>query len=177
VVDDDPVIRFGICSFLDSKEMEVYEAGGVQRAREQFSAASPDAVILDFSLPDGDGLELLHHFKSIDENLPVIVLTGQGSIELAVRAIKRGADQFLTKPIELAALHTLLARALENKRHRQHSLISQSKAKREQLDPFVGDSMAVEPSPPGHASGNDDQPDPDPRGDRDRKGRPGQVDP
>jgi DNA-binding NtrC family response regulator len=144
VVDDDPVSRFGICSFLESKEMEVYEAGGVQRAREQFSAASPDAVILDFSLPDGDGLELLRHFKSIDENLPVIVLTGQGSIELAVRAIKRGADQLLTMPIELAALHTLLARALENKRHRQHSFISQSKAKREQLDPFVGESKAIQ---------------------------------
>jgi DNA-binding NtrC family response regulator len=144
LVDDDPVVRFGICNFLESKEMEVYEAGSVQKAREQFSANCPDAAILDFSLPDGDGLELLEHFKSIDENLPVIVLTGQGSIELAVRAIKRGADQFLTKPIELAALHTLLARALENKRHRQHSLISQSKAKREQLDPFVGDSKAIQ---------------------------------
>ncbi len=144
LVDDDPVVRFGICNFLESKEMEVHEAGSVQKAREQFSATCPDAAILDFSLPDGDGLELLEHFKSVDENLPVIVLTGQGSIELAVRAIKQGADQFLTKPIELAALHTLLARALENKRHRQHSLISQSKAKREQLDPFVGDSKLIQ---------------------------------
>ncbi len=144
LVDDDPVVRFGICNFLESKEMEVYEAGTVQKAREQFGAARPDAAILDFSLPDGDGLELLEHFKSIDENLPVIVLTGQGSIELAVRAIKQGADQFLTKPIEVAALHTLLARALENKRHRQHSLISQSRAKREQLDPFVGDSKLIQ---------------------------------
>ncbi|MFZ1135984.1 MAG: sigma-54 dependent transcriptional regulator [Candidatus Korobacteraceae bacterium] len=144
LVDDDPVVRFGICNFLESMEMEVHEAGSVQKAREQFIATCPDAAILDFSLPDGDGLDLLDHFKSIDENLPVIVLTGQGSIELAVRAIKQGADQFLTKPIELAALHTLLARALENKRHRQHSLISQSRAKREQLDPFVGDSKAIQ---------------------------------
>jgi len=144
LVDDDPVIRFAIASFLESKEMEVYEAESVQKAREQFSAACPDAAIVDFSLPDGDGLQLLEHFKSIDENLPVIVLTGQGSIELAVRAIKQGAEQFLTKPIELPALHTLLARALENKRHRQQSLISQSKAKREQLNPFVGESRAIQ---------------------------------
>ena len=143
VVDDDPVIRFGISNFLASRDMEVYEAENVQRARAQFEAASPDAAILDFSLPDGDGLELLEHFKSIDEELPVIVLTGQGSIELAVRAIKQGAEQFLVKPIELPALHTLLVRAMDNKRHRQQTLISQSKARREQLDPFVGESKDI----------------------------------
>jgi DNA-binding NtrC family response regulator len=71
------------------------------------------------------------------------VLTGQGSIELAVRAIKQGAEQFLIKPIELPALHTLLTRAMDNKRHRQQTLIRQSKAKREQLDPFVGESKDI----------------------------------
>ncbi len=143
LVDDDPVIRFGISSFLVSKEMEVYEADSVRKARDHISVACPDAAILDFSLPDGDGLELLEHCKSIDENLPVIVLTGQGSIELAVRAIKQGAEQFLIKPIELPALYTLLVRALENKRHRQHSLIHQSREKRERLHPFVGESKAI----------------------------------
>jgi DNA-binding NtrC family response regulator len=143
VVDDDPVIRFGISNFLGSKDMEVFEAENVRRAREQFEAASPDAAILDFTLPDGDGLELLEHFKSIDEDLPVIVLTGQGSIELAVRAIKQGAEQFLIKPVELPALHMLLTRAMDNKRHRQRTLISQSKARREQLDPFAGESKEI----------------------------------
>lgn len=143
LVDDDPVIRFGISSFLASKEMEVYEADSVRKARDHINVACPDAAILDFSLPDGDGLELLEHCKSIDENLPVIVLTGQGSIELAVRAIKQGAEQFLIKPIELPTLYTLLVRALENKRHRQHSLIHQSRENRERLHPFVGESNAI----------------------------------
>jgi DNA-binding NtrC family response regulator len=143
LVDDDPVIRFGISNFLGSKDMEVYEAENVRRAREQFEAASPDAVVLDFSLPDGNGLELLEYCKSVDEDLPVIVLTGQGSIELAVRAIKQGAEQFLIKPIELPALHTLLVRAIENKRHRQQTRIRQAKSKREQLDPFVGESKDI----------------------------------
>ena len=143
VVDDDAVVRFGISNFLAAKDMVVYEAESVRRAREQFDSTSPDAAILDFSLPDGDGLELLEHFKSVDEDLPVLVLTGQGSIELAVRAIKQGAEQFLVKPIELPALHTLLVRAVENKRHRQQTLIHRSKARREQLDPFVGDSKDI----------------------------------
>ena len=143
VVDDDPVIRFGICNFLESQGMQVTEAESAQRAQEKFSGASPDAAIVAFALPDGDGLELLEHFKSTDPDLPVIVLTGQGSIEAAVRAIKQSAEQFLTKPFELPALHTLLVRALENKRYRQHSLVNLSKAKRERLDPFLGESVAI----------------------------------
>jgi len=143
VVDDDPVIRFGICNFLESQGMQVTEAESAQRAQEKFSGASPDAAIVAFALPDGDGLELLEHFKSADPDLPVIVLTGQGSIEAAVRAIKQSAEQFLTKPFELPALHTLLVRALENKRYRQHSLVNLSKAKRERLDPFLGESVAI----------------------------------
>jgi DNA-binding NtrC family response regulator len=86
---------------------------------------------------------LLEHFKITAPEMPVIVLTGQGSIELAVRAIKQGAEQFLTKPVELPALHTLLLRALEIRRLRQHSLVNQSKAKRERLDPFLGTSAAI----------------------------------
>ena len=143
LVDDDPVIRFAITNFLASKGMEICEADNVRGAREQFEASSPDAAILDFSLPDGNGLELLEYFKSVDQDLPVIVLTGQGSVELAVRAIKQGAEQFLIKPIELPALHTLLLRAMENKRQRQQTLLSKSKARREQLNPFVGESKDI----------------------------------
>jgi DNA-binding NtrC family response regulator len=143
LVDDDPVVRFAVRDFLQSQGMQVTEAESVQQAEEKFRGASPDAAIVDFSLPDGDGLELLEHFKRADPDLPVIVLTGQGSIEIAVRAIKLGAEQFLTKPVELRALHTLLQRALDNKRYRQHSLVNLSRAKRERLDPFLGKSAAI----------------------------------
>ena len=143
VIDDDPVICFGIRRFLEMQGLQVSEAASVQQAKDKFRDTSPDAAILDISLPDGDGLELLEHFKDANRDFPVIVLTGQGSIETAVRAIKQGAEQFLTKPIELPALHTLLKRALENKRYRQHSLVSLSKAKRERLAPFLGESPAI----------------------------------
>lgn len=102
-----------------------------------------DAAIVDVSLPDGNGLELLEQFKQHGLNVPVIVLTGQGSIQLAVRAIKEGAEQFLTKPVELPVLHTLLLRAVDTRRLRQQSAVSQSKARREQLNPFLGKSPAI----------------------------------
>ena len=143
LVDDDPVIRFSIRHYLELRGMQVTEADGVQTAKDKFASAPADVVIVDFSLPDGDGMQLLEHFKEADSDMPVIVLTGQGSIELAVRAIKKGAEQFLTKPVELPALHTLLIRAVENKRFRRQSLVRQSKAKRERLNPFLGRSGAI----------------------------------
>jgi len=143
LVDDDAVIRFSIRHYLELRGMTVTEAESLQTAREMIGRAAADVAIVDFSLPDGDGLELLEHIKSTDPDVPVIVLTGQGSIELAVRAIKERAEQFLTKPVELSALHTLLVRAVENRRFRQQSLVNQSKAKRERLDPFLGKSIAI----------------------------------
>jgi DNA-binding NtrC family response regulator len=143
LVDDDPVIRFSIRHYLELRAMQVTEADSVQTAKAKFTAMTADVAVVDFSLPDGDGLELLAHFKNTDPDLPVVVLTSQGSIELAVRAIKEGAEQFLTKPVELPALHTLLVRAVENKRFRQQSLLSRSKAKRERLNPFLGRSIAI----------------------------------
>ena len=143
LIDDDSAIRSSIRHFLEHQGLHVIEADSVQTGREKFAGATPDAAIVDFSLPDGDGLELLEHFKNADPDVPVIVLTGQGSIELAVRAIKQGAEQFLTKPVELPVLHMLVLRAVENKRFRQQSLVNQSKARRERLDPFLGSSLAI----------------------------------
>ena len=144
LVDDDPAIRFSIRHYLELRGMNVTEADGVQTAKQKFLIGPADAAIIDISLPDGDGLELLEFVKKANADVPVIVLTGQGSIELAVRAIKEGAEQFLTKPVELPALHTLLVRAVENKRFRLQSLVRRSKANRERLNPFLGHSSSIQ---------------------------------
>jgi DNA-binding NtrC family response regulator len=143
LVDDDAVVRRSISHYLEQRGMQVCEAECVQTARDRFARFAPDVAVVDISLPDGDGLQLLEQFKSTDPQVPVIVLTGEGSIESAVRAIKEGAEHFLTKPVELQALHALLARAVENKRFRQQSVATRSKAHRERLDPFLGKSVAI----------------------------------
>jgi DNA-binding NtrC family response regulator len=143
LVDDDPAIRFGIRHYLELRGLTVTEADSVQTAKQKFLIGPADAAIIDISLPDGDGLQLLEFVKKANADVPVIVLTGQGSIELAVRAIKEGAEQFLTKPVELPALHTLLVRAVENKRFRLQSLVRESKASRERLNPFLGKSSSI----------------------------------
>ena len=104
VIDTDPVIRSGICDFLTQHGHIVAQAVNTHDAHVQFEKFRPDAAILDFSFANGDALHLLQRIKSTDSNIPVIVLTGQSSLDLAVRAIQEGAEQFLIKPVDLSAL-------------------------------------------------------------------------
>jgi DNA-binding NtrC family response regulator len=143
IVDDETGVRFGIRDFLESKGYVVEEAESCSAAQEIFRASRPDACIVDYLLPDGNALDLLARLKEIDPGIPLVVLTGHGSIDLAVRAIKEGADQFLTKPIELTALQVILQRLLENQRNRQKQLAGRSRQAREVIDPFLGTSKAI----------------------------------
>jgi DNA-binding NtrC family response regulator len=143
VVEDEPIVRFGIRDFLESRGYGVEEAASLEQARTVFQQTHPDAVVLDYVLPDGNALDLLKELHESDPQIPVIVLTGHGSIDLAVRAIKEGAEHFLTKPVELPALSVVLDRALENQRNRRRLAARQSSRSREEIDPFVGTSPAV----------------------------------
>lgn len=143
VVDDEPGVRFGVRDFLESSGFEVEEADSWQAALEIFQVVRPDAAIIDYVLPDGDALELLPRLKGIDPGIPLIILTAHGSIDLAVRAIKEGADQFLTKPVELPALLVMLQRLLEEQRNRQRQIAGKSRRAREGVDPFLGVSAAI----------------------------------
>lgn len=143
VVDDEPSIRFAVRDFLESKGLAVDEAESCERAVAVFGAVRPDVAVLDYRLPDGTALELIPRLRTLDASVPLVVLTAHGSIELAVRAIKEGAEQFLTKPVELPALFVILDRLLENRRNRQRQLARKSRQQRETVDPFVGESAGI----------------------------------
>jgi DNA-binding NtrC family response regulator len=143
LVDDEASVRFGIRDFLESKGYAVSEAQNSQAALATFRSLRPDAAILDYSLPDGTALELLPRLKAADADLPVVILTGHGSIDLAVRAVKEGADHFLTKPVAMPALLVILERLIENQRNRQQRIARRSSEARHAVDPFVGPSAAI----------------------------------
>jgi DNA-binding NtrC family response regulator len=143
LVDDEDAVRFPIARFLAASGYEVIEAEGVASALEAFRKTPPDAALLDFTLADGDGFDLLRGLKGADSSLPVLILTAHASIDLAVRAMKEGAEQFFAKPVELPALRVVLERAIENRRHRQSALATRSQSTRHALEPFVGTSPAV----------------------------------
>jgi DNA-binding NtrC family response regulator len=119
VVDDEPSARFAVADFLETHGYEVETACDGRAAQHAFRQHRLDAVILDYRLPDTDGLELLARFRDWDANIPVLILTAHGSIDLAVRAIKAGAARFMTKPMELNSLLVVLQREIENHQSRQ----------------------------------------------------------
>jgi DNA-binding NtrC family response regulator len=143
LVDDEPAVRLPLNRYLGRNGFDVREAASIAEAEEMFRSLRPDLALIDYSLPDGDGLELLARLHAIEAAVPVVMLTAHGSIDLAVKAIQQGADQFLTKPVELEALLVVLQRALENRRARQVSEATQSRRSRDAVDPFVGESRAI----------------------------------
>jgi len=143
LVDDEDGIRFGIREFLRSHGYEVEEADSCARAEELFRGAPPDAAVLDHRLPDGTALDLLPRLRGIDPSVPLAVLTGHGSIDLAVEAVKQGADQFLTKPVELPALLVILERMLEQHRLHKKRLADAIQRSKSAHDPFLGESKKI----------------------------------
>lgn len=143
VVEDEEPIRFSIGRFFAKKGFQIAEADSTASALERFREARPDVVLVDYCLPDGDGIQLLRSLRSLDPGVPVVMLTGYATIDLAVRAIKEGADQFLTKPVELGTLLVVVQRILENQRNQQINLAGRSSQKRQAVDPFLGTSPAI----------------------------------
>jgi DNA-binding NtrC family response regulator len=143
LVDDEAVIRMAIRRFLTAAGFEVTEAENRVSALMHARRVRPDAVILDYKLPDGTALDILPQLKEMDPSMAVIVLTAHGTVDLAVAAIKEGADQFLTKPVELPALLVVLNRTLDSQRSRQSDMAERKKESRDVLDPFAGSSKVI----------------------------------
>ena len=143
IVDDEPGIRFGLRDYLEINGFGVEESSSAREALDKFQSFRPDVVIADYLLEDGNALDLLAKLRAAAPEIPVIILTGHGSIDLAVRAIKEGAEQFLTKPVELPALLIMMQRLIENTRNRHKQMARASVQAREAVDPFRGTSAAI----------------------------------
>jgi DNA-binding NtrC family response regulator len=115
VVDDDEGVRELLVTVLRHDNYEVSEAESGAALNQAFTKPQPDVVLLDVKLPDADGLDLLPHIKRRWPETEVIVLTGHGTIAMAVEAGKRGAYNFLSKPFENEKLLADVHCAIEKK--------------------------------------------------------------
>jgi len=112
VVDDQHSIRLMLESGLSLNGFRVSCARNGTEALAAASTGKFDAVISDIYMPDGDGLEMVQKLRSVSPSLPIILMTAQGSVELAVRAVEEGATDFIAKPFEVSAVAALLRRCL-----------------------------------------------------------------
>lgn len=143
LVDDDASIRFALTQFLGREGYAVDEAATAAEAREAIRSVRPDAVLVDYQLPDGNALDLLPLFLEIDPQLPILVITGHASIELAVSTVKAGAEHFLTKPVDIEALLILLEREIADREGRRRQAASERRDPMRAPQPFLGMSNAV----------------------------------
>jgi DNA-binding NtrC family response regulator len=143
IVDDEPFLLQAVCDFLENSGYAISPATSCAQALEIFRLNPPDAAVIDYALPDGNALELMERFRGVDPLVPCIVLTGHASIDLAVKAIKQGAEQFVCKPVELAALRVVVERAVEAHRARKREVAGRSRSVRECVNPFQGKSSAI----------------------------------
>ena len=145
VVDDDRAVRHLIGeAFADSK-YEVIAAGSVKEAIEQMQIELPDVVLLDIQLPDASGLEAFSRFKEIDGQLPVIYITGSGTSDTAIEAMKIGAFDYLLKPLDLQQVFHTVEQAAEVRRLARVPVhVDEKVTPDEKVDQIVGRSTKMQ---------------------------------
>ena len=116
IIDDEEGLRSIIGQRLSRRGYDVREAGTAQEGMALLHENFFDAVLLDIRLPDGDGLSLLPRMKQRQPDLQVVMLTGHGTLESAIEAMKAGAFDYLTKPCNLSELEITLQKALEQRK-------------------------------------------------------------
>ncbi|NIS74292.1 MAG: response regulator, partial [Deltaproteobacteria bacterium] len=99
IVDDEPSVRLGYSRFLSRRGYSVFETSCLAEAKESITSRSYDAVLLDLRLPDGNGIDWIQELRDCYQNIAIIVVTATDDISSAVEAMKRGADNYLVKPI------------------------------------------------------------------------------
>jgi len=143
VVDDEPDIRELMAGVLGDEGYSVRTADTAERALEEVRSRTPRLVILDVWLQGSgmDGLSLLKYLKSIDPILPVIVISGHGNIETAIAAIRRGAFDFIEKPIKADRLMLVVERAIESAALRYENAALRNRTGDEER--WIGNSQAA----------------------------------
>lgn len=111
VVDDEVTLTRNIQRYLERDGYDVRTAATLRDGTRAFEEFRPDLVLLDLALPDGAGLDLLARIAARDRQVKVIVLTGHGTVQNAVEAMKAGAFDYLTKPVALSELKLVLGKA------------------------------------------------------------------
>jgi DNA-binding NtrC family response regulator len=145
VVDDDQTLRAALYRIFSRKGFHVITTSSVKEAEHVITVEPAiDLVLLDIKLPDGDGIDILKLVKQKYDGTPVLVLTGFGSVDMAVEATKLGAYHFMTKPFNIEELTLLTDKALSHTR-----LISENQNLKNQLyskyrfDNIIGQSESI----------------------------------
>lgn len=119
IVDDDPKICFAFQKTFQSQKYETITAAGGEEAIKILGESNPSLIFMDIMMPDGDGLEILKKIKNSKPDIPVVMITGFGTMQTAIQAMQSGAYDYLTKPLDIEKVRLTAQRALELLKMRQ----------------------------------------------------------
>lgn len=143
LVDDEEATLFGYTRYLSKAGFSTESAKCLKDAKNQISSEHFDAILLDLKLPDGNAIDWISELHNTHENLAIIVITGVSDIPTAVKAMKFGAHNFLTKPVNMDDLLISLNKSLEVEELRKRDSMYQRLAP-QKADPFFGNSVSIE---------------------------------
>lgn len=133
LVDDDEGIQFGFCKYLSLKDYSIHGSSCLAHAKEMIKNEKYDVVLLDCQLPDGNGVDWIGELRENYPDTAIIVITAFGDIPLAVEAMRKGADHFLTKPVSMPELELILHKSLELYKLRQRDVLHKRLYKTEEF--------------------------------------------
>ncbi len=148
IVDDESSLRTSLFRILDRKGFQVITANCKREAEMFCNSQQPfDFALIDLNLPDGNGFDLVDGLKSQNPKIKIVIITGHGTIDAAVRATKAGVQEFLTKPFEMdklmATVDQSLRPELEETPTPKMAAISSDTLKKYRLDAIVGNSVQI----------------------------------
>ena len=141
IVDDERSIRKTLSEILSYEGYKIDEAVDGEDGLKKFTSSSYDIVICDVKMPKMDGIEFLEKAKAFNPDVPIIIISGHGNIELAVEAVKKGAFDYISKPPDLNRMLITLRNALD-----KQTLVTEAKVLKRKVSKvldMVGDSNLI----------------------------------
>lgn len=143
IVDDEKTLVKNVTRFFQQAGHSVQVADTLEQGLALFERWGPDVVVLDYRLPDGTGLEFIERVRGGDASTPILLLTGHGTIDLAVQAMKSGANDLLTKPMGMAELRQRVEALCQRERESLRLRYLEAKT-RQAGSPLLGNSAAMQ---------------------------------
>lgn len=145
IIDDEDAQRSILKGYLEKKGFKIYSASSGTEGIKTVQNSVIDIVLSDFKMPDKTGLEVLEEVKKINPEISFVILTAYGTIENAVKAIRLGAFDYISKPVDLDELDLMLERIIENKNLKSEILILKNQLKEKfKIDSFISQSPKME---------------------------------
>lgn len=145
IIDDEKAIRYALRDILEHEKHKVEEAEDGASGLEKAKKGNFDVVLCDIKMPKMDGMEVLEKLMAHNDTLPVVMISGHGTIDTAVEAIKKGAFDFISKPPDLNRILVTLRNALERGSLVQETKVLRQKVQRSKADGrMVGSSQALQ---------------------------------